>query len=167
MHYTFINSPSGKLLLAGTQHSLSLVTLNGDRYIATHIQQTAGWERTEAPLKEAVKQLNEYFSGKRQQFELDLDMQGTEFQRKVWTALQAIPYGETRSYADIAKAINRPKAIRAVGTANGKNQLPIVVPCHRVIRTDGTLGGYSYGISIKEQLLEHERSWAKDSLTKA
>ena len=162
MYYTFINSPNGKLLLAGTQHALSLVAFNGEHYIATHIQQTSGWQRTEAPLKQAARQINEYFNGKRAQFELALDRRGTKFQCQVWAALQAIPYGETRSYADIAKAINHPKAIRAVGTANGSNQLPIVVPCHRVIRTDGTLGGYNYGISIKEQLLDHERSYVKD-----
>ena len=103
------------------------------------------------------QQLDEYFAGKRQEFDLPLDKQGTEFQESVWLALQEIPYAETCSYQQIAAKINRPKAMRAVGSANGKNPLAIVVPCHRVIASDGSLSGYEYGVDKKSWLLKHEQ----------
>lgn len=103
------------------------------------------------------QQLDEYFAGKRQEFDLPLDKQGTEFQESVWLALQEIPYAETCSYQQIAAKINRPKAMRAVGSANGKNPLAIVVPCHRVIASDGSLSGYEYGVDKKSWLLQHEQ----------
>jgi methylated-DNA-[protein]-cysteine S-methyltransferase len=103
-----------------------------------------------------AKQLGDYFSGKRRTFELKLNPTGTPFQKKVWAQLQRIPYGETRSYADIARAIGKPGASRAVGSANGANPIPIVIPCHRVINASGALGGYSGGLGIKKQLLSLE-----------
>jgi methylated-DNA-[protein]-cysteine S-methyltransferase len=109
---------------------------------------------------EAVRQLQAYFSGKLRRFDLPLDMQGTEFQLRVWRELEAIPFGETRSYSQIATAIGAPKAVRAVGAANGANPIPIVVPCHRVIGAAGTLVGYGGGLPLKKRLLELEGALA-------
>ncbi len=108
-------------------------------------------------LRKLVKELDLYFSGKLKTFSVPLDPpSGTEFQRRVWQELSRIPYGETRSYAELAAAVGNPRATRAVGSANGQNHIPIVVPCHRVIRADGSLGGYSSGLAIKRALLELE-----------
>ncbi len=108
-------------------------------------------------LKKTVTQLEQYFKGTREKFELPVDIIGTDFQIQVWQALAQIPYAETVSYSDIAKKIKNPKAVRAVGTANGKNPLAIIVPCHRVIAADGTMGGYAGGLKIKKALLELEQ----------
>lgn len=106
---------------------------------------------------EAIRQLDEYFSGKRKDFELPLSIEGTDFRKQVWNALQKIPYGEVRSYADVAEMIGNPKAVRAVGQANRSNQLPIIIPCHRVIAKSGSLGGYAgSNTPIKRILLEKE-----------
>ncbi len=107
--------------------------------------------------KEAVRQLGEYFDGERKEFSLPLQFNGTPFQKKVWTTLEKIPYGETRSYEWVAEKIGKPKAVRAVGNAVGANPLPIIIPCHRVIRKNGELGGYGYGAAVKEKLLKIER----------
>ncbi len=107
-------------------------------------------------LKTTEKQLTEYFAGKRKIFDLKLELDGTEFQKKVWNALLQIPYGKTCSYKDIAEKIKNKKAVRAVGGANGKNPICVIVPCHRVISADGTLGGYSSGIPMKIKLLKLE-----------
>ncbi len=104
------------------------------------------------------RQLIEYFEGKRKTFDIELSLEGTDFQRKVWVALQRIPYGETRSYKDIAIMIESPKASRAVGMANNKNPIGIIVPCHRVIGSSGKLVGYAYGLDMKKQLLELEKN---------
>ena len=104
----------------------------------------------------AAAQLREYFAGRRRDFDLPLAPVGTEFQLRVWTALRAIPYGAVRNYGDIARAIGQPKASRAVGQANGRNPLPIVIPCHRVIAGDGTIGGFSSGLGVKHRLLALE-----------
>lgn len=104
----------------------------------------------------AEQQLNEYFSGRRKRFELPLAAQGTAFQRRVWQELSEIPFGETRSYGDIAKAIGQPNAVRAVGLANGSNPISIIVPCHRVIGANGSLTGFGGGLEIKQLLLQHE-----------
>ena len=111
-------------------------------------------------LLEAERQLREYFAGERFVFDLELDPEGTPFQRAVWDAVAAIPYGETRSYRDIATAVGRPKGFRAMGQANGRNPLPIVVPCHRVINTGGALGGYGGGLDRKKTLLNLEQTHA-------
>lgn len=109
-------------------------------------------------ITKTIKQLDEYFLGKRKQFDLRLTFQGTEFQRKVWVQLSKIPFGETVSYRDIAKRIQNPRAVRAVGSANGKNPFSIIVPCHRVIAADGSIGGYGGGIAVKQKLLALELS---------
>jgi methylated-DNA-[protein]-cysteine S-methyltransferase len=105
----------------------------------------------------AVKQLKEYFAGKRKEFDIDLSFGGTPFQNRVWRALSEIPFGKTVAYKDIAKSISNPKAVRAVGTANGKNPFCIIVPCHRVIAADGSIGGYGGGIPAKRRLLAIEQ----------
>jgi O-6-methylguanine DNA methyltransferase len=107
-------------------------------------------------LEEAARQLRAYFAGEAREFNLPLDMQGTEFQKRVWRELLAIPYGETRGYGEIAAAMGAPKAVRAVGAANGANPIPIVVPCHRVIGAAGKLVGYGGGLALKRRLLELE-----------
>lgn len=128
------------------------------------------WERQDAPMAEslagpdpatrmlarAVRQLDEYFSGKRKEFDLPLAVEGTAFQKRVWAELAKIPYGRTFSYREIARKIGKPAAVRAVGTANGRNPISIVVPCHRVIAADGTLGGYAGGLPFKSKLLALE-----------
>lgn len=109
-------------------------------------------------LKETQMQLEQYLCGQRKAFDLPLDVTGTEFQKRVWLELSKIPYGKTFSYSDIAKKIKNDKAVRAVGTANGRNPISLIVPCHRVIAADGTLGGYAGGLEIKEKLLRLEQS---------
>lgn len=108
-------------------------------------------------LKKTVAQLEQYFKGQRQKFELPVDIIGTDFQIQVWQALAQIPFGKTVSYSDIARKIKNPKAVRAVGSANGKNPLAIIVPCHRVIAADGTMGGYAGGLKLKKALLDLEK----------
>lgn len=118
-----------------------------------------GGKVTETPLiKDAFRQLSEYLIGERKEFDLPIRMRGTEFQKRVWRALLDIPYGETRSYKQIAEAIGNPKGVRAVGMANNRNQLLIVIPCHRVIGTSGSLVGYGEGLEMKEFLLRLEKS---------
>ena len=129
-------------------------------YFINNDEQEEILEKNEtALLKEAIKQLNEYFDGKRISFDLQLQPQGTEFQNKVWKALMEIPFGETRSYGEIAKIIGNEKASRAVGMANNKNSIPIIVPCHRVIGANGKLVGYAGGLDIKEKLLNLEKNY--------
>ena len=118
-----------------------------------------GGKVTETPLiKDAFRQLSEYLIGERKEFDLPIRMRGTEFQKRVWRALLDIPYGETRSYKQIAEAIGNPKGVRAVGMANNRNQLLIVIPCHRVIGANGSLVGYGEGLEMKEFLLRLEKS---------
>jgi methylated-DNA-[protein]-cysteine S-methyltransferase len=126
-------------------------------FINKDVQEEIIEKNETALLKEAIKQLNEYLDGKRSSFDLQLEPKGTEFQRKVWNALKEIPYGETRSYGEIAKVIGNEKASRAVGMANNKNPIAIIVPCHRVIGANGKLVGYAGGLDIKEKLLNLEK----------
>ena len=161
VHTAQVDSPIGTLRLASTSAGLAFVEL--PRHSGRGLQ---GWLRScvpdaecvegFAPNQQAIRQIVEFLEGKRQQFELPLDMRGTAFQVSVWTVLRDIPYGETRSYAQIAQDIGRPSAVRAVGTANGANPLSLVVPCHRVVNTGGKLGGYAGGLSLKRKLLAME-----------
>lgn len=112
-------------------------------------------------LCEAMRQLGAYFAGDIREFRLPLDPQGTEFQKRVWQALESIPYGQTRSYREIARAIGSERAVRAVGAANGSNPIPIVIPCHRVIGTNGKLVGYGGGLALKQRLLELEMGYSE------
>ncbi len=116
----------------------------------------ADWIRDPAPFREAVRQLDEYFAGDRRTFDLPLAPRGTPFQEKVWAALRELPWGETASYAEIARRVGSPRGMRAVGGANGRNPIAILIPCHRVIAADGTLGGYGGGVERKRFLLELE-----------
>ncbi len=108
-------------------------------------------------LSKAVRQIEEYFTGKRKQFDISLNFSGTVFQKQVWRELSKIPFGKTASYSDIARRVKNPRAVRAVGSANGKNPACIIIPCHRVIAADGSIGGYSGGIKIKQRLLKFEQ----------
>jgi methylated-DNA-[protein]-cysteine S-methyltransferase len=116
----------------------------------------ADWVRDARPFREVIRQLRDYLAGRLTTFDLPLAPEGTDFQQRVWRAVAEIPYGETRSYLDVARAINRKHAVRAVGAANGQNPLPIVIPCHRVIGSDGRLTGYGGGLPLKKRLLELE-----------
>jgi methylated-DNA-[protein]-cysteine S-methyltransferase len=147
-----MNSPVGRLYLVASARALHAVSWRAlDVTFAASLDQVP-------ILGLAVTQLTEYFAGTRRAFDLPLAARGgTEFQRAVWRALDAIPYGQTRSYRDLARAVDRARAVRAVGSANGKNPLALVVPCHRVISSDGGLGGFSGGLAAKSILLELER----------
>ena len=153
MYYCYTNSPIGELLLAGDQDALTMI---GFPKGSMRRDPEPDWIFNEAPFAEAMRQLDEYFDGKRRDFDLPLKLDGTEFQLLVLDELQKIPYGETTSYGDIAKRIGRPKASRAVGAANGRNPIPIVVPCHRVIGSHGDLTGFGGGLDTKEALLRLE-----------
>ena len=149
IYYSHISSPVGPLLLAVSERGL--VALEFDRG-----KVAAGWVESAAETAACARQLEEYFAGRRRQFDLLLDLRGTDFQKRCWLELLKIPYGETRSYADIARAIGNPLAVRAVGLANGQNPIAIIVPCHRVIGSDGSLTGYGGGLETKRKLLELE-----------
>lgn len=144
---------------AAGQWTLGVVASDlGIRAIELHAAaELPGCESVSNPLlRQAVEQLRAYFAGELRDFDLALDIQGTPFQKRVWAELRNIPYGETRSYSDVANAIGAPKAVRATGAANGRNPIPIVVPCHRVIGADGSLTGYGGGLPLKRFLLDLE-----------
>jgi len=153
MYYCYFDTPIGELLLAGTTDALSMI---GFPEGSMRREPEADWIYNEQPFAAAQKQLLEYFAGERKRFKLPLALAGTEFQLSVMDALQTIPYGETTSYGAIAKQIGRPKAVRAVGAANGWNPIPIVVPCHRVIGSSGDLTGFGGGLNTKRELLRLE-----------
>jgi methylated-DNA-[protein]-cysteine S-methyltransferase len=151
MHYfSEFASPLGTLLLVSNGEALTGLYLDGLDSLEK------GWQRDDRLLEEARTQLQAYFAGELTEFDLPLALEGTAFQRKVWNALRKIPFGETVSYAYIARKIGQPTATRAVGSANGRNSIAIIIPCHRVIAADGTLGGYGGGLDRKEWLLQHE-----------
>src|SRR6476660_1550804 len=151
-----MDSPVARLTLVANQKR-TLTAIRWDRE-DTNLEKPENITEDEhnPVLLKAEQQLREYFEGQRQIFSLDLDFDGTEFQKKVWNALLTIPFGETRSYGDIARQIGNPKSVRAVGAANGKNPIPIIVPCHRVIGSGGDLTGFGGGLERKRWLLEHE-----------
>lgn len=153
MYYCYFETPIGELLLAGTNGELSMI---GFPKGSMRRDPEPDWIYNEEPFERAKKQLAEYFSGKRKDFDLRLSLSGTDFQVSVLKALLEIPYGETRSYGAIAKRIGRPRAVRAVGAANGRNPIPIIVPCHRVIGSSGDLTGFGGGLDTKEALLRLE-----------
>ena len=153
MQYRMMASPLGDLLLAGEGEVLELIGFPEGK---GEIRPGQNWVLEQNMLRNAVCQLNEYFEGRRKDFTLDLKPSGTPFQLSVLAALEQIPYGQTRTYAEIARQIGRPKAVRAVGAANGRNPLPIVIPCHRVIGSDGSLTGFGGGLAAKQYLLSLE-----------
>ena len=150
MYYCHLDTKIGELLLAGGEEGLSLIAFPEG---SMRRDPDADWIYSEKPFQEARRQLLEYFAGERKAFDLALNLNGTEFQLSVLEELQRIPYGETTSYGDIAERIGRPKAMRAVGAANGRNPVPIIVPCHRVIGSSGDLTGFGGGLAAKEALL--------------
>ncbi len=153
MYYCYFDTPIGELLLAGEANALSMI---GFPKGVMRRDPEPDWIYNEEPFADVREQLAEYFSGERKDFDLPLTIAGTEFQLSVLEALQKIPYGETRSYGAIAKQIGRPRAVRAVGAANGRNPIPIIVPCHRVIGHTGDLTGFGGGLDTKEALLRLE-----------
>ena len=157
METVYINSPLGITKIIGDEAGIAVISVSdvGTNEVSQEIPKV---------LKDAVSQLQEYFDGKRTDFDLKLNPQGTEFQQKVWTFLLEIPYGKTVSYMEQTKKLGDVKAIRAVASANGKNPLWIVVPCHRVIGTNGSLTGYAGEIWRKKWLLEHENPSTQQSL---
>jgi methylated-DNA-[protein]-cysteine S-methyltransferase len=154
MNYCYLESPIGPLLIAGDDESVHLIAF--PKHGKARRPEPAWTESMRGPVAETVRQLREYFAGERTEFDLPLAPQGTKFQRSVWQRLREIPYGETISYGELARRVGNPKASRAVGSANGKNPIPIVIPCHRVIASDGGLGGFGGGLSVKEALLALE-----------
>lgn len=156
MEEAFIKTPLGIAKITGNENGIaSIIVLNSDVPLTTIIPEV---------LEDAVYQLHEYFKEERKVFNLTLNPEGTSFQKKVWKALEDIPYGKTISYMDLSKTLGDPKAIRAVAAANGKNPLWIVVPCHRVIGSDGSLTGYAGGLHRKKWLLELESPAKQTSL---
>lgn len=154
--HKIVKTPVGALTLVASDKGLAAILWENDRQ--GRVRLDIGPEnRAHKILAEAERQLLEYFTGKRSGFDLPLDFTGTPFQKKVWAALCDIPFGETRSYADIAREVGSPKAVRAVGSANGKNPISIVAPCHRVIGKNGRLTGFAGGLEVKEFLLGLER----------
>ncbi|MFT5501994.1 MAG: methylated-DNA-[protein]-cysteine S-methyltransferase [Woeseiaceae bacterium] len=153
MYYCYFETPIGDLLLAGNEDALHMI---GFPEGSMRREAEADWIYSDKPFAEARRQLGAYFAGELQSFDLKLSPNGTEFQLQVLDELQKIPYGTTASYGDIAKRIGRPKAVRAVGAANGRNPLPIIIPCHRVIGSSGDLTGFGGGIPTKKALLRLE-----------
>ena len=156
VRYRTMDSPVGTLTLAGRGGRLRHLRMTDQTYEPDR----SNWLRDDEAFGDAVAQLEEHFRGERQHFDLDVELVGTAFQRRVWEALLTIPYGETRSYGEIARQIEAPGAFRAVGLANGHNPIGIIVPCHRVIGANGSLTGYGGGMERKKTLLGLERSHA-------
>jgi methylated-DNA-[protein]-cysteine S-methyltransferase len=149
-----MNTEIGPLFLVASERGLQKAFW--DELPVPKATSLSGSDPATTILAQAVQQLEEYFAGQRKTFDIPFDVKGTEFQNRVWRALEKIPYGMTCSYSDIARKLHQEKAVRAVGTANGKNPVCIIVPCHRVIAANGSLGGYSGGLAIKEKLLKLE-----------
>lgn len=154
--FKFVDSPVGKLKLVASGSKLAAVLWATEALDRVRLGPMHEEDRNPV-LREAQNQLSDYFAGKRRAFELDLDFAGTEFQTKVWKALLTIPYGHTRSYGEVAVQIGHPKAVRAVGAANGRNPISIIVPCHRVVGASGDLTGFAGGLAAKLLLLALER----------
>jgi methylated-DNA-[protein]-cysteine S-methyltransferase len=148
-----VKSPIGDLVVSGTDEFVTelLLDVPGRKVVASDER-----GRRRGPVLDAARQLDEYFARRRRVFDLPLSVSGTDFQKQVWLTLAEIPYGQTISYAELARLVGRPQAFRAVGQANGANPIPVILPCHRVIAADGTIGGYGGGLPTKRLLLELE-----------
>lgn len=163
LYHTHLNTPVGRLLVASSDRGLVRILLPTEgkpdpvSRLREHYPQTTLIE-DRGRNQQALKQLQEYFDGTRTAFSVSLDLRGTDFQKTVWHAVAQIPYGKTSSYGEIARKIGNPKACRAVGAANGANPLPIAIPCHRIVGTDGSLTGYGGGIALKKKLLRLEQN---------
>ena len=152
MWFDAFKTPIGPLTIAADDSGLRFVLFENNKYLP----EQQNWQRDIGPTRLAREQLLQYFAGERQSFDLQLSPHGTKFQQKTWAMLAQIPFGKTWSYSDLANKIAAPKAVRAVGAANGRNPLPIILPCHRVIGRDGSLTGFGGGIATKKWLLNHE-----------
>lgn len=161
VNYTTLPSPIGELLLAATDAGVVRIVFEGGSWDSAleELQRKVGpVTENAAPLAPIITQLNEYFAGKRKEFTIDVDLQLAKgFRREALNHLCTIPYGKTESYAEVAEAAGSPRAMRAVGSACANNPIPLIIPCHRVVRSDGSLGGYGGGLNIKEDLLDMER----------
>jgi len=155
LYYSRIDSPAGKLLLGASERGLRFLQFGGE---LPRRRKNELWIESPQMLRPYQEQLNAYFRGELREFTCRLDLEGTEFQKKCWNALLRIPYGKTCSYGDIARQVGRPRSFRAVGQANHNNPIAIIVPCHRVINSSGTLGGYGGGLEVKQMLLTLENS---------
>ena len=166
IYYRWMDSPLGKLLLTSDGQSLTGLYLQGQKHFP---EMTAAWQQSEQvnPFGQVQVQLQEYFAHQRQQFDVPIQPQGTDFQRQVWHFLCQIPYGETISYGELAQGIQQPTAARAVGAANGRNPIAVVVPCHRVIASNGKLTGYAGGLNRKQWLLGHEQAVHRPQISEA
>ena len=153
MNFTTMDSPLGQILVAGDAQGLRLINFQEG---SSPILISAEWRDEENSFHDATAQIGAYFEGRLTEFDLSLSPLGTTFYQEVWRELEHIPYGQTISYGELAGRVGRPKAARAVGAANGRNPLPIVIPCHRVIGSDGSLTGYGGGLRFKRELLELE-----------
>jgi methylated-DNA-[protein]-cysteine S-methyltransferase len=153
--FTHLDSPIGRLKIVASPQGLAAILWENDKPTRVRLSEMVE-DPTHPHLSLAVTQLNEYFAGRRTAFDLPLDPRGTPFQQQVWDQLLAIPYGETRTYLDLARKLGNPNATRAVGAANGRNPISIIVPCHRVIGSSGSLTGFAGGLHIKERLLHLE-----------
>lgn len=151
--YTTVDSPIGELLLTGDERGLSGLYMQRQRYGP---EREPAWRRDPVPFAGAVAQFEAYFAGERTEFDLRLAPRGTPFQQRVWSLLREIPFGETTTYGALAEALGNPRTVRAVGLANGRNPISVIVPCHRVIGADGSLVGFGGGIERKRALLAHE-----------
>jgi len=153
MFYSYIDSPVGRLLVAGDGAALHFLSFPSGHKA---FEPRPDWHRSDAPFAEVRRQLGAYFDGELRHFDLPYHLTGTAFQKSVWTILAQIPFGQTRSYGELARDVGAPKASRAVGAANGANPLPIILPCHRVIGANGSLTGFGGGLPTKKYLLRHE-----------
>lgn len=156
LYYSRMQSPIGGLVVGVSDDGLAIIEFDQGEFPKGRLAQAANWVPSEARTAVAIQQLQEYFDGRRREFTVPLDLRGTDFQKKCWRALLKIPYGRTRSYAQIASSVGCPQGFRAVGMANHDNPVPIIVPCHRVLASDGGLGGYGGGLQVKRKLLELE-----------
>jgi O-6-methylguanine DNA methyltransferase len=160
--YSTFDSPLlKKVFVASTEKGVCMVDfLKSEKYFLRNLKDKFPGEhiRDDQKNRKVLNQLKKYLKGNPKQFDCKLDLKGTPFQKKVWLALTKIPYGQTRSYREIAKAIGHPKAFRAVGNANGQNSIPLIIPCHRVIESNGGLGGFGHGVKVKRRLLDFEKA---------
>ncbi len=162
IYYSFFDSPFlKKVFVASTDRGVCMVDfLKSEKVFLRELRERFPGEiiRDDKRNKEVISQLKKYLKGELKRFDCPFDFKGTSFERKVWAELAKIPYAETRSYKDIARAIGHPKAYRAVGNANGRNPIPLILPCLRVIESNGGLGGFGHGIKVKKRLLEFEKA---------
>ena len=158
MQIRHLDSPIGVLTLVASEEGLTHVLFEGQELVDVGLPDDLPEPAVDPTLDAAADQLGEYFDGDRREFDLPLDLRGTDFQQDAWRALAAVPYGETRTYGEQADAIGRPGAFRAVGAANGRNPIPVILPCHRIVGADGSLTGFAGGLDTKRRLLNLEQA---------